>query len=52
MGSALLCINQVIFGKQLTTIAGGVCTFKGANSMVIEGLGPCTAPVEAGYTVA
>jgi hypothetical protein len=36
----------------LVTAGGGVCTFKGTNAMVVEGVGPCTAPVPAGYTVA
>jgi hypothetical protein len=45
-------IVQVIFGGQLVTVAGGGCTFKGTNAMVVEGIGPCTAPVPEGYMVA
>jgi|AntAceMinimDraft_5_1070358.scaffolds.fasta_scaffold288992_2 hypothetical protein len=48
----LRAASQVIFGKQLVTAAGGVCTFGGTHAMVVEGLGPCTAPVDAGFTVA
>lgn len=49
--------ETIIFGGHLTTIAGeggsAVCTYMGANAMVIDGCeGACTAPVPAGYTVA
>ena len=49
--------ENIIFGGQLTTVApkeGGdaVCSFKGAHAMVVEGCGPCSAPVPAGYMVA
>ena len=44
--------ETVIFGGQLTTVAGGACTFKGVNAMVVGHHGPVTAPVEAGFTVA
>jgi len=50
--NGILCNFQVIFGGQLVTVAGGGCTYKGTNAMVVEGVGPCTAPVPEGYMVA
>ena len=43
--------KTIIFGGQLKTIEGGVCTYQGTAKMLLKG-GPVTAPVAAGFTVA
>jgi aminoacyl tRNA synthase complex-interacting multifunctional protein 1 len=43
--------KTIIFGGQLQTIDGGVCTYQGKIKMLLRG-GPVTAPVPAGFAVA
>ena len=43
--------QTIIFGGQLVTIDGGICTYKGKTRMMLKG-GVVKAPVSAGFTVA